>query len=97
VQNADGSYSTTGPNPGTVASSNPGPVPDGTKNAARYHTHGGNDPHYDSEHFSPQDKTNAKNDHVPSYVGTPSGTIKKFDPSKPPGHQITVIQPPTQQ
>jgi hypothetical protein len=89
VQNADGSYSTTGPNPGTTASSNPGTVPDGTKNAARYHTHGGNDPHYDNEHFSPQDKTNARNDHVPSFVGTPSGAIKKFDPVT---NHVTTIQ-----
>jgi hypothetical protein len=62
-------------------SSNPGPVPEGTVNAARWHTHGGNDPGYDNENFSPQDKANARREHVDSYLGTPGGTIREYDPS----------------
>jgi hypothetical protein len=44
-------------------------------------THGGNDPGYDNENFSPRDKANAQGEHVDSYLGTPNGTIREYDPS----------------
>jgi len=80
VQNANGTYTATGPFPGTRDSSNPGPVPEGTVNAARYHTHGSNDPGYRNEEFSSADKNNARREGVPSILATPSGTVKLFDP-----------------
>ncbi|MCC7517509.1 MAG: DUF4329 domain-containing protein, partial [Pseudomonadales bacterium] len=79
-ENADGSYSYTEPNPGTKDSSTPPSVPDGTQNAGRYHTHGANDPGYDNENYSDTDKQNAEDEGVPSYLGTPSGDTKKYDP-----------------
>ncbi|MGD0941559.1 MAG: DUF4329 domain-containing protein [Terracidiphilus sp.] len=102
-QNADGSYGTTSPNKGDQASSRPGEVPDGTANAGMYHTHGGPDPQYDNEHFSDihnADGTRsgdipfAQSEGVPSYLGTPSGQVLKYDPST---DSVTQLQPPTPQ
>jgi len=91
VQNADGSYSNVGPVVGTVNTSHSPLPPNGTKMVALWHTHGGNDPHYDSEHFSPQDKSVARNYHVPAYIATPANAIRKYDPST---KTVTTIQPP---
>jgi hypothetical protein len=96
-KNPNGTYSVTGFNPGTQASSTPPSIaslPAGTANAARLHTHGGDDPQYDNEHFSPQDKHNAQRDGVPSYLGTPSGKIKKYDPAT---DRVTIIYDPARQ
>ena len=67
--------------------------PSGTKRVGSAHTHGAHDPAYDSENFStiPGDRVNANNrslaagGSVPNYIGTPSGTIRKFKPAAIPG------------
>ena len=55
---ADGSFNSTNPIPGDVASVNIGnpveSVPRGSTATASYHTHGGPDPRYDNENFSPR-------------------------------------------
>lgn len=82
---ADGVYTYTPPNQGTIASSNPGYLADFwatviADEVGHYHTHGGCDPRYDSEHFSDQDKRIYDNGQIPGYLGTPSGDIKKYTP-----------------
>ena len=83
--NVNGSYGTTrGPEASRqAATADPGPVPEGTLNAAIWHDHGGPDPHFDSEHFSDVggDKDFARSEGVPIAVGTPSGKIREFDPA----------------
>jgi RHS repeat-associated protein len=82
-QNSDGTYSYTAPSPGTVDSSNPGPL---TPNSVgTYHTHGGKDPGYYSENFSPADIGFSIGEGLfiqgyVAYLGTPDGVIKAFDP-----------------
>src|SRR5262249_10209764 len=71
-RNSDGTYSYTSPNKGTKDTSYSGSCPAGTSNAGDYHTHGANDPGYDNEHFSPQDKRVNNAEGVPGYLGTPS-------------------------
>jgi hypothetical protein len=84
VRQQNGTYrATVGPQYGrTVSSSQPGPVPAGTRNAGVWHDHGGPDPRFDSEHFSGAngDQGIARQEHEPIYVGTPSGSIKKYSP-----------------
>ena len=99
VQNADGSFSVVGPNPGGQSGSQFPAVPDGTLDAAQIHTHGAADPGYDNENFSTRqtsgvnnDIDDARHDMVPSYLGTPSGTIKVYNPST---NTTTIIQQPT--
>ena len=75
-----GSYSYTSPNKGTVDSSRPGNVPLLGANRGYYHTHGGPDPKYDNENFSPPDKRFSDSEGQPGYVGTPAGVIKRYDP-----------------
>jgi len=82
-KNSDASYSYTSPNRGTVDRSSHGSIdslPSGTTNAGLYHTHGSATPGYDNKHFSPQDKGNARREHVPSYLATPGGKVLKSDP-----------------
>ena len=81
-QNSDGTYSYTAPNKGTKSGSCPGETPADKKNEGYYHTHGSDDPGYDNENFSPEDKNFANNEGKPGYVGTPSGKTKKYDPPK---------------
>lgn len=85
VRRNDGTYAATvGPQYGRrVSSSQPGPVPLGTRNAGVWHDHGGPDPRYDNEHFSGAngDKGVAQREHEPIYVGTPSGSVKKYSPA----------------
>jgi RHS repeat-associated protein len=81
VKNVNGTYGTTEPNKGTADGSSPGTVPAGTTGAAVYHTHGAFDPHYDNENFSPQDIRSAGREGTPSYLGTPAGAIKRYDPA----------------
>ena len=52
-------------------------VPAGTRATASYHTHGGPDPRYDNENFSPQDILSDVLVGVDGYLGTPSGVLKK--------------------
>jgi len=85
VRYPNGTYTATvGPQYGRrTASSQPGQVPPGTRNAGVWHDHGGPDPRYDNEHFSGAggDKGIARQEHKPIYVGTPSGEIRKYSPS----------------
>ena len=48
---------------------------------ARLHTHAAYDPKYDNDVFSPADKRNARNQGVPTYVATPLGTLRKYNPA----------------
>ncbi len=75
-----GAYSYTAPNRGTKDRSNPGSCPILGHNEGAYHTHGGNDPAYDNENFSPADKDFSDSENLPLYLGTPMGDIKKYVP-----------------
>ncbi|MDJ0955316.1 MAG: DUF4329 domain-containing protein [Arenicellales bacterium] len=79
-RNADGSFGNTNPVGGGVASVNIGnpqtTVPGGTRATATYHTHGGPDPRYDNENFSPQDILSDRLAGVDGYLGTPAGFMK---------------------
>lgn len=82
---ADGSFGYTNPILGEVASVNIGnpltSVPSGTTAAASYHTHGGPDPRYDNENFSPQDVASDNLIGLDGYLGTPGGFMKLHDVS----------------
>ena len=79
-RNGDGTFGYTEPVPGNVDSvdiGNPSSViPRGTAESASYHTHGGPDPRYDNENFSPQDILTDSLFGVDGYLGTPSGQLK---------------------
>ncbi|GAB2874618.1 hypothetical protein GCM10027277_49810 [Pseudoduganella ginsengisoli] len=45
-----------------------------------YHTHAAYDPDYDNENFSPEDKDMGDRLGWPTYLGTPSGAIKRYMP-----------------
>ena len=55
----------------------PSRPPAGKKLAGEYHTHGRNG----NDGLSGPDKVRADGQKVPSYVGTPLGTIVKYDPA----------------
>ena len=80
-RNPNGTYGTTEPKLGSVASINIGdvPIPNGTRRAASYHTHGGPDPRFDNENFSPQDLRSDRAADVDGYLGTPGGLMKHHD------------------
>ncbi len=86
-ESANGTLTYTAPSPGTASSSTPSPCGAGLTRVGTYHTHAANNPLYDNEHFSPQDRINANNRSlaaghlVPSFVATPSGVIRRFDPA----------------
>ena len=80
-QNSDGTYSYTESNSGSRAGTSLGPVPQGVQITGDYHTHGANDPGYDNENFSQTDKIGNDQMNTTGYLGTPSGTIKRYDPS----------------
>jgi len=80
----DPSYYYTSPNKGSTHRSYPnqsGTCPKDTYPTAYYHTHGDdNDPNYDDEHFSAEDRFASKsiknridNNGVDGYLGTPKG------------------------
>lgn len=79
-RNADNTFSHTRPVAGTVSSVNIGnpstSVPPGTTASASYHTHGGPDPRFDNENFSPQDILSDRLAGVDGYLGTPAGFMK---------------------
>jgi hypothetical protein len=81
VKNPDGTYTYTAPRRGTRHGyEHTMPAP--TNNAGRYHTHGAKSPHYEDETFSDTDETGAMVEGVPSYLATPSGQMKEFDPTR---------------
>ncbi|HEU4595562.1 MAG TPA: DUF4329 domain-containing protein [Pyrinomonadaceae bacterium] len=97
-ESADGSLTYTIPNAadgsiGTNASSVPSSCGAGTTRVGTYHTHAAFDPLYDNENFSPADRINANNRSiasghvVPSFLATPSGRIRRFDPAVIAGSQ----------
>lgn len=79
-RNADNTFGFTEPVAGTVSSVNIGDpvssVPNGTRASASYHTHGGPDPRFDNENFSPQDLQGDRTAGVDGYLGTPAGFMK---------------------
>jgi len=78
-RNTDATFSALSPVRGTVNSVNigsPTQVPSGTVATASYHTHGGDDPLYDSENFSPTDLITDNLWKVDGYLGTPLGAFK---------------------
>ena len=78
-QNPDGSFSSTAPVRGEVASVNIGnpttSVPPGTTATASYHTHGGPDPRFLNEQFSPQDLSADRFFNVDGYLSTPAAAL----------------------
>lgn len=82
-RNADNTFGHTEPVAGTVNSVNIGnpstSVPAGTAASASYHTHGGPDPRFDNENFSPQDLRSDRLAGVDGYLGTPAGFMKLHD------------------
>ncbi|MCP4721003.1 MAG: DUF4329 domain-containing protein, partial [Desulfobacteraceae bacterium] len=87
-QNHDGTYSYEAPVPGTKDGL---AMPSKPSNACGdYHTHGANDPGYDNENFSSQDKKDNKASGLPGYLGTPGGSTKKYDPSS---NKTTILVP----
>ncbi len=82
-RNADNTFGYTTPVLGTISSVNIGnpvtSVPTGTTANASYHTHGGPDPRYDNEHFSPQDLLSDRLSQTDGYLGTPAGFMKLHD------------------
>lgn len=91
-RNADNTFSHTQPVAGTVSSVNIGnpttSVPAGTTASASYHTHGGPDPRFDNENFSPQDLLADRLAGVDGYLGTPAGFMKLHDVQT---NSITVV------
>lgn len=78
-RNGDGTYGFTGPVRGELASvdiGSPSSVPGGTVASASYHTHGGPDPRFDNENFSPSDILSDNLQRVDGYLGTPAGFMK---------------------
>ena len=82
-RNQDGTFSSTEPVRGELASvllPDPRPgfgaVPAGTETTATYHTHGGFDPRFDNENFSPTDIASDAQLGVDGYLGTPGGQFK---------------------
>ncbi len=78
-RNADGTFGYTDPVAGTVSSVDIGSkrsVPGGTSASASYHTHGGPDPRYKNEEFSPADLLSDRIEEVDGYLGTPAGYMK---------------------
>lgn len=82
-RNADNTFGYTPPVVGTVANVNIGnpftAVPMGTIASASYHTHGGPDPRFDNENFSPQDIRSDRLAGTDGYLGTPAGFMKLHD------------------
>ncbi len=74
VRSPDGTYSATMPIKGGPAGVNIGRVPAG--GTASYHTHGGFDPRYDNENFSPADLLGDMLDGINGYLATPGGSIQ---------------------
>ena len=81
-KNPDGTYSYTAPVSGGPAGlTTLGPTPSTGTVVGDYHTHAAYDPNYDNENFSPTDKNGNKADNTTGYLGTPSGAVKKYDPT----------------
>jgi len=78
----DGSFSFINPIQGDVSSVNiggPDRVPSGTRATATYHCHGGPDPRFNNESFSPQDVFADRFFNVNGYLATPGGQLKQHN------------------
>jgi hypothetical protein len=75
-----GKYFTTGPVRGTVSGCSRAsvPCPDCSTWVAVWHTHGGPDPTYSPEEFSPRDMNFADKNNIDNYLGTPSGQFLHY-------------------
>ena len=87
------SYTYDEPRKGELASVNLGRRPIFHETVSAYHTHGGYDPRYDNENFSPPDKDLGDAMQVATYLGTPSRAIKLYmhDPKKNRGGKVDTI------
>jgi len=99
-KNPDGTYSYTRPRPSGLAGStvHPSDIPTSGQMAGDYHTHGGYDPGYDNENFSPGDKDGNDaegSDGLPGYLGTPKGAIKIYlgNRAHPRHGKVIIIDP----
>ena len=81
-KNSDGTFSYDPPVKGSKDGLTNMPAK-GASDVVCYHTHGAADPGYDNENFSGAtgDKGYSKANNPTGYVATPSGAIKKYDPS----------------
>ncbi|MBQ6473598.1 MAG: DUF4329 domain-containing protein, partial [Victivallales bacterium] len=70
------------------------PCPHFTSPVAAWHTHGSDDPEFDNEHFSPEDKEYADKSQKPSYLITPKDKLKKYTPNGKRGHGEIITLPP---
>ena len=77
LRSGDNTYGYTSPVKGDIDSVSLGNKPGNA--SATYHTHGGPDPRYDNEHFSPQDKRSDDYFRVDGYLGTPAGAFLFYD------------------
>ncbi len=81
-KNENGTYSYTiayiGSEQNTYINEN---IPEGTNREGAIHSHGGVDPKYDSENFSPGDKRAAEAERQNEYIVTPSGKLLEYDVS----------------
>ena len=89
----DGRYTYTKPVQGDVASVtlDPRTVPAGNTITATYHTHGGNDPRYLNEQFSPQDISSDRALGVDGYLGTPGGKFLWHDNANNQIHNLGTV------
>ncbi len=81
-RNQDGTYSYLPLRQGDIDSvilGSPYDVPSGTRTTASYHCHGGPDPRYVNEEFSPQDIRVNQSVGVNGYLSTPAGSLQKYD------------------
>lgn|GEM_PF-353674 len=79
-RNQDGSFSHLSLRRGDTASvslGSPTAVPSGSVTTASYHCHGGPDPRFINEEFSPQDLRTNRFFNVNGYLSTPGGALKK--------------------
>ncbi|GEM_PF-3868680 len=94
-RNKDGTYSYTQPNAGTTDGSNPGginSVPSETEATAYYHTHGGYDPAYKNEVFSPADINYANSNNIDGYLATPFGKLLYYNHNTGEKIQIGIVK-----
>jgi hypothetical protein len=88
----NGSYTYSIPRRGGMRGVRVSSPPRGYRAVATIHTHGAHVPSLDSENFSIGDKNRARRRNIPSYLVTPSGALKVFDPTRSTGRLEYVIE-----
>jgi len=76
----NGSYTYTIPRRGRFDRVTPSRPPRGYRVVATIHTHGAYVRNYDGENFSVKDRDSARRENIPSYLVTPSGRLRVYDP-----------------